>query len=114
MKVYLIVLQGQGDTDVRVVDKETFDWVTSTNPGMLAEAKGNAWIDSRVPEYQQKKREEDGLGSLELTTGSWWNDRMLAAYSIHGYKEYSSLRDALKAVKAKGDEIEDTTEGMIY
>jgi len=24
MKVYLIVLRGQGDTDVRVVDEETF------------------------------------------------------------------------------------------
>ena len=111
--VYLIVLAGQGDTDVRVVDKETFEWVTSKNPGQPGAHPpiNNQWIDTLVPDSQLAKRNGE---PVRLTTGSWWNDRMLAAECFAPYDGYASLRDALKAVKANGDEIEDTVEGMIY
>lgn len=116
MKVYLITLTGQGDTDVRVVDQETWDWVTSNDPGQAhGEAGKSGWVDTLVPASQIKKQKADKYGSkVHLTSGSWQNDRMMAAYPADGYENYDALRDALKAVKAKGDEIEDTVEGDIY
>jgi len=40
---------------------------------------------------------------------------MLAAYAMPEYDAaYDRLADALKAVKNRGDEVEDTVEGEIY
>ena len=116
MKVYLIVLRGQGDTDVRVVDEETFKWVTSEEPG-APHGAASGWIDPLVPEYQKQRlqSEEPSRWPLQITRGSWWNDRMLAAYAMPEYDAaYDRLADALKAVKNRGDEVEDTVEGEIY
>lgn len=117
--VYLIVLTGQGDVEVKVVDKETFDWVTSTNPGRreIGDARGSSWIDALVPESQKPKiLKEYGREGREvrLTSGSWQNDRMISARPADGYESYDRLADALKAVKKAGDEVEDTVEGCIY
>lgn len=119
MKVYMIVLVGQGDTDVRIVDEATFDWVSSKDMG---KPKGhpenkNSWADQLVPEAQKALRATDGQEEdVCLTSGSWWNDRMLAALSLERYANENmwSIRDANKAVKKHGDEVEDTIEGMIY
>lgn len=118
MKAYIIMLQGQGDVDVRVVDAETFAWVTSRDMGKPVGAEGNAWVDQLVPpsQLQKRLRDDDAPGELQITSGSWYNDRMLAAYNADGYDRdgYGSLRDAMRAIQKRGDEFEDSVEGMIY
>lgn len=121
MKVWMIVLKGQGDTDVKIVDEATFKWVTSEDMGKPEGTTSNGWLDTLVPESQKKlMRAATTYGKptdeVELTSGSWWNDRMLAACGLPGYEGENmwSLRDALRIVKRRGDEIEDTVEGEIY
>jgi len=85
-KCWLITLEGQGDVEIRVVDKETFDWVTKGTP--TAE---------------------------EMKSSSWENDRMLACETLADFPDYfDHLGTALKAIKAKDYEVEDTVDGYIY
>lgn len=116
MDVYLIVLMGQGDVDVRVVDKESFDWVNSINMGRPAGSRESSWVDSCVPESQRALWRAAGEESDELiiTIGSWQNDRALAAQSMSGFDHYNTLAAALKAIYNAQARVVDTYEGMIY
>jgi hypothetical protein len=119
-KVYLLILSGQGDTQVKIVEEETFKWVTSPDDGRSAEetlAHINSWEDKNVPASQialMKKILGDEYEPVRLGGGSWTNDRALAAQPIEGYPDCWSIIDSLRAAKAKGDEVEDTYEGYLY
>lgn len=110
MNVWLIVLQGPGDTHITVIDEETWNWVTGA-PGMPADVTGYSWTDSQVPASQLAKM--DGR-RVQLSIGSWQNDRMLAAVSADGFSPYDNLGDALRAVHAAGGVVVDVIEGDIY
>lgn len=106
---------------MKIVDEATFDWVSSKDMGKPGShpPMNNEWVDTLVPESQKKLMRADKdikSDEVRLTSGSWWNDRMLAALSLPRYQNENlwSIRDANKAVKKHGDEVEDTIEGMIY
>ena len=55
MNVYLVLLEGGGDLDVKVVDEETFAWITSpTMPEGLTSS--SSIEDPEVPPSQINKR----------------------------------------------------------
>jgi len=138
MKVYLVVLSGGGDTYRKVVDEETFNWICSDDPGKPADGKGcdeYSWPDQLVPpsqaakmkaaheEYQKQygdpindpDEEDDGEWPLRLSSGSWENDRAIAAREAEGYlDDYFSYKEVMQAIKAHGDELEDEYEGYMY
>jgi hypothetical protein len=57
MDVYIIALDPykNGDIEHKVVDKETFDWVVSTNNGKPVGCTDDEWIDTLIPESQAKQ-----------------------------------------------------------
>ena len=117
MKVYLIVLTGQGDTFIKVVDEETFEWIVSDDLGQpKGEEDASSWEDQLVPASQiEKIKEEEGeYDPLRITIGSYDNDRALAAKPCGDYDTYYSIKEAMKAIKSHGDELEDEYQGYIY
>ena len=125
MNVYLVLLEGGGDLEAKIVDEETFAWITSpTMPEGLN--RSSSIEDPEVPPSQINKRvAHDALDAddaswgiktepVRLTRGSWDNDRALQAFSADGYEVYLEARDAFAAVKSKGDEIVDEYHGCIY
>ena len=122
MNVYLIVLEGGGDLEIKVVDEETFKWVTSDDMGKAdPPKKGDSryhWEDQLVPKSQIKKMKTE-YGAyyepLTITSGSWDNDRAVAARCADGYSEYMyTIKDTFQTIQQKGDVLVDEYRGYIY
>jgi len=116
-KVYLIVLRGQGDTEIKVVDKETFDWITSSDPGHGLKEMPISWDDMNTPASQlaKMKKQDDTFWSVYLTCGSWENDRALACAAADGYAEsYGTIKSAMNTITKKGDVLTNEYHGEIY
>jgi len=112
-KYYMITCIGQGDTEITIVDQETWDWIFSPWPKTL---KGKNSGEDIVPKAVLKKMRkwyEDDSFKPEITIGSYENDRALQAPSVNGEKFYS-MKDALKFIKDKKIKIADSHEGYIY
>lgn len=118
-KVYLVTLEGGGDLYVKVVDQETFDWITSDDPG-IPEAESDdddgvtLWEDQTVPPSQVAKLKAIGDYPVEITSGSWENDRAIAAQPADGYDTYDTVAEALKAIRRNKAELEDEYHGGMY
>ena len=117
MKVYVLILQGGGDTEIKAVDQETWDWIH----GPSGQPKDNrtGWEDPFVPKSQEVLQRKDENWPVNLTSGSYTNDRALYAYSIPAYE--SVIDNSHKAITKlnafalkRGDEIAETWEGYIY
>lgn len=124
MNIYLLVLSGQGDTDVKPVDEEAYNWITSEDLGrpetFEEDEDEHGWYDRIVPASQlellQKDADKFG-GEVErvyITIGSYDNDRALFAKPVEGYATHDSVADAIKEITAKGDTLVDSYEGCIY
>ncbi len=115
---YLVIMQGQGDTEVKLVDKEIWDWFHSPRPPFA----DDAYFDE-LPIAPRRVREailklnpdEQELG---VTSGSWENDRMLRcpdeACLYHEYGDTSSIRAAERWAKKNNYRIVEREEGSIY
>ena len=122
--VYLIHLEGGGDTFLKVVDKETFDWVTSDDLGQpegTSKDEGiitvHMWEDQLIPASQIakiKEEEGDDYDPIQITSGSYDNDRALAARPADGYDTYYTVREVMQAIKANNGELIDEYSGYIY
>jgi hypothetical protein len=128
--VYIVLLEGGGDVFVKVVDEETFNWITSDDPGFPPDYKNeSSWIDQLVPasqlakmkaeheEYAQKFGEEDDEDKwrgLDITRGSWENDRAIAAHTFGNYGDYDTIKEALQAIKKNKDTLVDEYHGCMY
>jgi hypothetical protein len=120
MTVYLITLIGQGDTECKVVDKDTLNWINapsdqpkdSDSPLWIDQY---SWIDSIAPEWQTTKAAEEDA-DITVTSGSYQNDRALISFSLPGYDcYYRSVGEAISAVEKNGDTLgKETYEGYIY
>lgn len=115
-EVYIIELQGQGDVEIKIVGKETFEWLSST-PQFPRDS--NSYYDETAPQEQvDALHDEDPEQetSVYITTGSWENDRALAARTILRYAgaSYDSMADAIEEIRKKGDRLVDTFSGCIY
>lgn len=126
-KVYLVVLSGGGDTYIKIVDEETWNWITSDDMGQApADEDESSWEDQIVPpsqiakmkanheKYTKKWGVNDQFYPLQITSGSWENDRALAAMPADGYDNYDSFKEAMTAIKDNGDIFEDEYEGYFY
>lgn len=112
--VYLIHLSGQGDVDIALVDKVTFEWVTSRDKGQRPEDVGKSgWIDQSVPE-SVRERLPKGEREVHLSSGSFENDRALVATTLRGVKTFTSVRGAMAYVRHENLNIVDEYEGYIY
>ena len=128
MSAYVVNLSGQGDTDIKIVDKETFEWIISEDLGRPDGKTG--WDDKTCPNSVRKRMwdemdlsEQKDYGGFEgfypyITIGSVHNDRALYApamktiegndLSFHDTASYTNYvtRNALH--------VEDSFEGYIY
>lgn len=101
-KMYLIILQGGGDTDIKLVPFAAKAWIESAYPVDMEET-----IPPEVREGFEDDYEED---TVIVTPGSGDNDRALA---VQGYGLYSTT-DAHKYARKNGIEIVDEYHGYIY
>ena len=120
-KVYLVILSGGGDTYIKVVDQETFDWICSDDMGLPENydpMNGGSWEDQLVPVSQVAKmkmeQEEYECYPLTITRGSWDNDRAIAACPADEYDSYDTVTEATKAIQKHGDVLEDEYQGCMY
>jgi|HubBroStandDraft_3_1064219.scaffolds.fasta_scaffold192108_2 hypothetical protein len=114
MNVYIVSLDGGGDLFVKIVNGETYNWITSDDPGRPAECGDTSWEDQLVPRSQIEKLKQGNNYPLYITSGSWENDRAIHARSADGYGDYDTIRDALRAINNKGDELIDEYHGCFY
>ncbi len=118
-QVYLIILSAiDGDYTTKVVDKETFDWL-SKRPIFPSGITGIE--DPDVPSVQiQELSKVDKYGDtaypVTITIGSWENDRAMDARSLFGYDEYycEPMMKVFADIAKNGDEVVDEYHGMIY
>ena len=127
-KMYIVLLEGGGDIYIKVVDKETFDWICSDDPGQPADYDDDtSWVDQLVPasQFAKMKAEWDRDADkpwrtpgaefeLRLSRGSWDNDRAIWAKPADGYSEYDTIKEAVKAIANNGDVFEDEYQGCYY
>lgn len=129
MNAYILSLEGQGDTHIKIVDKETFDWVISENLGNPNNESG--WEDKTCPPNVRKRAWEDTdastqslYGSFEnfypdITIGSPHNDRALFAPAVIDENDnkldfYDDTEAYTNYVTEQGIHIQDSFEGCIY
>ncbi|MGX1266718.1 hypothetical protein RKD55_004662 [Rossellomorea marisflavi] len=128
MQAYVITLIGQGDTDVKIVDQETYEWIVSADLGRKGNESG--WQDKTCPLTVRKAvwdemslREQKHYGQMsnfypDITIGSPNNDRALfvCALKDKSGKELSFWDiEAYTTYIAKHNvEILDSYEGYIY
>lgn len=114
---YLIILTGQGDTDIRLANAEAKEWIESAPPA----GHDGAWeeeIPAAVCEGQEiDSPDTDGEGNVtydprkpQITIGSYDNDRALACPGI----PFDSVRAAMRYATEHDIEIVGEYHGCIY
>lgn len=119
-KLYMVVLTGQGDTIVTLVNEDVWNWILSPynppNPrdsayaekvpdAVLAEAERHE-CESFYAEYSDM--DEDGYYNVSI--GSCDNDRALGAPGI----QFWSIKEAMEFVVTNDIEIVEEYNGYIY
>lgn len=99
-KTCMIVLEGQGDIDVRLVDKATFDWITSPKPATADLACWSSWKET-IPGTSER---------VNCTSGSFNNDRALQC----GGQGFGNTASAIASLKKRGLSVTDIYSGCIY
>lgn len=114
MKAYSVILVGQGDTNIKIIDKETFDWIhTDSQAGRVGNESG--WIDKACPSSIKNRLEDKDYPYI--TIGSMHNDRALAAPAIKHENEelsYYDMTEFMNGVKKHNIQIVESFEGYIY
>ena len=98
MNKMLIILEGQGDTEVKFIDAEWEEWL-STPPDFPA---GHTSLTELAP---------DG-SKISVTTGSWENDRAIQI-GMSGLR-FDSVTDALDHAVKQGWAVTCQYSGCIY
>lgn len=142
LKMYVLILtDGGGDKTIKVIDEETWNWVTSSDPGQPAnfnpERDGYAWYDPLVPasqiekikkecpidpsdfaEMTEEERKENPYDyeHPQLSTGSWENDRLIYCMSADGFEDcyFETVREAGRAIRKNGHIFADELHGVMY
>ncbi len=92
-KAYFVILvDGGGDTTVKLVDQETWDWINNPDKGReetfqektaffsRKKQPPTRWDDNICPESIRNRIEKErGTPDVFLTQGSWKNDRVILA-----------------------------------
>ena len=116
-KVNMIMLQGQGDTHIKLVDDETFLWVC--DGGDPTDAMVQAHFDYELKEHTAAPTywPAPDLEKIRETMTSFKDDDNDRALYISGaiYDSYGgSMKDLMAFLAAEGMEIDGEYEGYIY
>lgn len=136
MNIYILALEGGGDLITKVVNEEAWNWIFGPSGRPPGES---SWTDPFVPASQmtlieknhaeidvQLKQYDFNVApplprpiQVQITSGSWENDRALWAKTIPEYAEVDPYdEDAEEKIQAiatkRGDAIIETWEGYIY
>jgi hypothetical protein len=101
-KMYLIILQGGGDTEIKLVNYAAKAWIESPYP-----ARGKETIPKKVREDFEDEYEET---TIHVTSGSGDNDRAMA---VQGYY-FDSTKSAHQYAKENSMTIENEYHGYLY
>ena len=104
--VYLIVCQGQGNIDVGLVNKETWDWINSDYVSDES-AYEETIAPSIMKAYPDCQYVEE---TIFITSGSYDNDRALSSPK----ERFDSITDAMKFIKKNKCNLVDEFHGCIY
>lgn len=99
--LYLINLEGGGDTDITVVNKEVFDWIGSD-------------FSCDAGEYSRDETIPGTDVVVNVTCGSYDNDRALAASAHFTEQGFGTIKAALAYIKEQRGELADEYHGCIY
>jgi len=108
---YMLVLQGMGDTEVKLVNKETWDWINNLDVDPPQKQIDHFIENEYCHERPTKEEAIENLRSLNSSTTL--NDRALKAHEDYGYP-FFHIKEALDFVSSNCYEIVDTFEGGIY
>lgn len=127
--VYLVILKdGGGDTYVRVVDEETWTWITNEDDGSNG-STDLEWDDRTCPRSVRRRLWERAKDYGEdvpndpedfkvvITRGSWDNDRAIMSPPIvvdDARAEFDSVTDAVKWINRHGLTLKDEYHGYVY
>lgn len=121
--MYLIVLKGQGDTEIKVVGPLTWAWLTKPAPDF----GGDSMVEERLPDdviaemraldpvgirtYEENMAADQCVPFVcETTIGSYDNDRALFLPA----KSFDTARSAFGWMAARGMTVVDDYHGYIY
>jgi hypothetical protein len=96
MKLHMVVLRGQGDEIVSLVNEGHYAWITDNKtPGR--KGREGAWVDTGIPADVRAKLDAMAatvgeLVDIEVTSGSYQNDRALI--SSDGAEWNNAYKDA--------------------
>lgn len=99
--LYLVMLNGQGDTDITVVGKDVFDWIESD-------------FSCNAGEYSKQEKIPGTDKVVNVSCGSPDNDRALEASAHFTEQSFGTTKGALAYIKEQGGELADEYHGYIY
>ena len=111
-RVYVITLSGQGDIYIKLVDKETWDWIFS--PWAPPKKNDVAYVDTTCPpKVLARMVAEDEEAEPYITRGSYENDRALRVEPVYG-PTFFSVVEAMNYPSKNKLKIIDSWEGYVY
>ena len=121
---YLVILQDRDDIEVKLVDKEIWDWFFSPPPEFVGHAANEfAGLSERLKEGFRFEWNVEGYAAsypeaVNVTSGSYENDRMLLCPDtlclFSHYGDTDSIGLAHEWAARHGYTIVETHEGAIY
>lgn len=126
-KVYLLVLEGQGDINIKIVDTMTYNWITNNDLGRAPDTDKYSWDDKTCPVEIKRKIWEEQSGhynkcsfeefKINISSGSYNNDRALMAPVITINDEegfFWEITKAMKFINKHNLEVLGEYQGYIY
>lgn len=109
-KVYMVVLQGGGDTQVSYINKETWDWINNEAVKAPQVQVEKVFSDTHCT-YETTEEVERDLNQWRGSSPD--NDRALSARPDHG-EMFFDVKSAMKYARDNDLEVTDSFEGYIY
>jgi hypothetical protein len=108
-KLYLIVLNGGGDTDIKLVNKDVWDWINSPYTDDV-EKVPDAVVVLDPDQFSAENTREDEDGYCCVCPSSYDNDRAMGAPGL----SFWSMKEAMQYIRKHDIEIIDEYEGYLY
>ena len=119
MNVHLVLLsEGDGDVYIYIHDPAFIAWCDKDPNFKLGEySKEESFPKKFVDIIQSRWTEEHNVGH-RVTSGSWWNDRLInicSSTASGDYKElYFTIKEAMEAIRANNDVLTEEHHGLLY
>lgn len=109
-KRYLIILSGQGDTIINVVNEETWNYVGSPQPKFV-DGYATETLPKGVKAIPGDDTTSGPTDTINVTSGSYINDRALL---VKGERTFYTMTEYTTWVKKSKVKIADEYHGLIY